>query len=56
MDSTGVQSTPPKLLCLERTIYGYVFKVRVRVFLRFGLCLGLRFSRDVVCMHLGLGI
>ena len=32
----GLQWTPPKLLCLERTIYGD-FRVRVRVLLRFGV-------------------
>ena len=32
----GLQWTPPKLLCLERTIYGE-FRVRVMVLLRFGV-------------------
>jgi hypothetical protein len=55
MDSSGLHQ--------NITVFGndclwYAFRVRVRVLLRFGLelGLGLRFSRDIVCVRAGLGV
>ena len=51
IDSSGLQSSPPKLLCLKRTNHGYAFRVRVKDLLRFGLRLGIRLRSKVLKGH-----